>query len=73
METGEAALVFALIVQFGGLVWGAAKISGSVSDLARSVSKLDKTVEHLDTRVQDHETRVSVLERVQEITGRKTS
>ena len=44
MEAGQAALVFALTVQGGALVWGASKISSSVADLARSVTKLDRTV-----------------------------
>ena len=69
MDSGQMGLVVALLVQFGGLVWGAAKISTSVTALSESVRKLDRTVEHLDTRVQDHETRVSVLERVQQIVG----
>lgn len=69
MTSGEMGLFFALVVQFGGLVWGASRISSSVDSLSRSVTKLDKTVEHLDTRVQDHETRVSVLERIQQLTG----
>jgi outer membrane murein-binding lipoprotein Lpp len=71
MDMGTASLVFALTVQGGALVWGASKISSSVSDLSRSVAKLDSTVEHLDKRVHDHETRVSVLERVQEIAARR--
>lgn len=70
---GAAAFVFALVAQGAALVWGASKISSSVSDLAKSVTKLDATVEHLDKRVHDHETRVTVLERVQDITTRKTS
>jgi cell division protein FtsB len=71
MDLGTFALVFALTVQGGALVWGASKISSSVSDLARSVTKLDKTVEHLDKRVHDHETRVTVLERVQDLVSRR--
>ena len=61
MEAGQAALVFALTVQGGALVWGASKISSSVADLARSVTKL----------VHDHETRVTVLERVQDLVSRR--
>ena len=71
MDVGTLAVVCALAAQGGALVWGASKISSSVSDLARSVAKLDSTVEHLDKRVHDHETRVTVLERVQEMAARR--
>ena len=64
MTTGEVSLIVALIVQFGGLVWGASQISSSVRELSKSVTKLDRTVKHLDDRVQDHEVRVSVLEKM---------
>ena len=71
MSPGDNGLIIALIIQFGGLVWGASKIAASVQALADSVQKLDKTVAHLDARVQSHETRVSVLERLQSIVGER--
>jgi len=62
MSSPEIALAFALLLQFAGLVWGASKISTSVTTLNTTVEKLDGAVRHLDARIQNHEVRVSVLE-----------
>lgn len=62
MTPGEIALGIALFTNFGGLVWGASRISTSVDRLERTVTKLENVVEVLDDRVDNHNVRIAVLE-----------
>jgi hypothetical protein len=57
-----AAVIVALVVQFGGIVWGAAKLSASVSHLERAVGNLDKTVEKQNDKLTSTSERIIRLE-----------
>jgi hypothetical protein len=54
--------MLALFVNFGGLVWGAARISAAVDGLKTVVHELKLAVDKLDDTAHDHEARLRVLE-----------
>lgn len=64
MTLPEAGIALAFLIQFTGLVWGAAQIASSVSALNKTIDQLRKAVNQLEERTHNHEVRVSVLERV---------
>lgn len=55
-------IVVGFLIQFAGLVWGAAMLKSAVDSLKDSIKELSSSVQYLDSRVDDHEVRVSVLE-----------
>lgn len=57
-----AALILALVVNGGGLIWGAAKLSSAVDSIQQTVTKLDGTLSAVGTTVQNLDKRVTVLE-----------
>ena len=59
----EIAVIVALLAQFAGLVWGASKISTTVSLLHDSVRELTRAVGRLDDRVNAHDVEIAVLKR----------
>lgn len=57
----EIAVIAALLVQFAGLVWGAASIKSAVDSLNDAVIKLSGAVMKLDDRVDAHDIEIAVL------------
>lgn len=63
MFTGkEIVLSIALLIQMGGIIWGAAKLSAAVTALQAIAGELKTAVEQLKGIVSNHEARLSVLE-----------
>ncbi len=62
----DVAIMVTLLLNFGALVWGAAKMSSTVGTLEQTTVKLDGTLGQLTgnlTRIQiDYNTRMAVLE-----------
>lgn len=62
----EIAMLFTLLLNFSGLVWGAAKLSDTVESLETTVSELNSTVKRLTidlVNIQiDYNARIKVLE-----------
>lgn len=67
MEPQYVAIFIAILVQFAGLIWGAAKISSAVAMLTQVVAKLEATVSKLDDRVDDQEVRLRLLDQKVEL------
>jgi hypothetical protein len=63
-DVAVLALVFTVLCNVIGLVWGAAKLAASVKELTRSVDRLDRTIEIVDNRSQNNKERIAVLEAV---------
>lgn len=55
-------LIVALVMNGGGLIWGAAKLSSAVESVQSTVSKLDGTLSAVGQSVQNLRERVGVLE-----------
>lgn len=55
-----------LLMNFGGLVWGAATMSNSLKTLRETTDRLDKTVSAVTTKMEtiqlDYSSRMAVLE-----------
>ena len=62
MDASTVGLAFTLLVNVAGIVWGAAKLSSSVSQLKESTERMDKTVRTVAESVSRLDTRVTVLE-----------
>ncbi len=58
----SGALIFALIINVAGLVWGAAKITAAVESVQATAAKLEVTLYQVSASVQDLRERVGVLE-----------
>ena len=62
MGWGTAAVMAALMMNLGGLVWGAAMFAGSVARLEKDViPRLLETIDKLTTLVQQHDKDIAVL------------
>jgi hypothetical protein len=62
----EIVMVLTLLLNVGGLIWGAAKITSTVDDLTKTTSRLDNTVSSMATIVTnmqvEYNARIRVLE-----------
>lgn len=62
LDTTLVALVAAILVNFAGVVWGAATVAASVRELRRTVDALGAVVGVVEGRVDSHDRRISFLE-----------
>lgn len=60
------AIAFVLLLNFGGLVWGASRIKLTADNLTIELGRLRKTVERVDRHQNEMETRLAVVEDRQE-------
>jgi hypothetical protein len=62
MSWGTVAVIVALMMNLGGLVWGAAMFAGSVSRLEDDViPRLLLTIDKLTALIQQHDKDIAVL------------
>jgi len=62
----DMATIVVLLMNFGGLVWGASTMSNSLKTLRETTDRLDKTVNDVTTKMGtiqlDYSSRMAVLE-----------
>lgn len=58
----EIAVILTLLLNFGGLVWGAAVMASSVSDLKFAVDKINNIIDVFASKINNHDGRIQVLE-----------
>lgn len=62
----DMATIVVLLMNFGGLVWGASTMSNSLATLKETTDRLDKTVNSVTSKMEtiqlDYSSRMAVLE-----------
>ena len=70
MSWGTVAVMAALMMNLGGLVWGAAMFAGSVARLEKDViPRLLDTIDKLTILVQQHDKDIAILKAFERRTG----
>lgn len=62
LDLAFVTLAVAILVNFGGIVWGAATISSSVRELRRIVGNLTRLVEAIEGQIGSQERRLTLVE-----------
>lgn len=70
MSVTEVVSIFVLILQFGALVWGAAKLSSSVDQLSVAMREIRDDVRDTNKKVETLSIDVGVLKNSKEVKAR---
>lgn len=69
----ELAIIFTLMLNFGGVIWGAATLNAAVSDLENTVHRINASIAELSRDLMklniEHTERIRALEAITEHNG----